>query len=89
MMFKSFYINLFKNKYKENGDTKPLYTNSNFTVTDHVELEVGKIYKVAMWKDNDKLDKNNNPYLSIKIDEKQDEEEVQETPVEMPNDDIF
>ncbi len=84
------WLNVFKNQYKEQGDNKPLYGNANFTVTEPFSLEVGKTYNVALWKSEDKLDKNGNPLqmLSIKIEEKEDEEKSATKNSDLPNDPI-
>lgn len=84
------WINVFKNQYKEKGDNKPLYGNGNFTVTEPFSLEVGKTYSVALWKSEDKLDKNGNPLqmLSIKIEEKEDEVNSAPPKTDLPDDEI-
>ena len=84
-----FWVNIFKNTFKEAGDNKPLYTNNNLTVTEPIEFQVGQVYQVALWKNNEKVDKNGNPYISIKITEKEEEQkQVQQEPEQLPDDDI-
>lgn len=61
-----FYMRLFKNENKGEGDNKPIYSNSNFTVKERVVLEPGKAYQIGMWKD-----KEGKSSLNIKVDEKQ------------------
>lgn len=84
------WLNVFKNQYKEKGDNKPLYGNANFTVTEPFSLEVGKTYNVALWKSEDKLDKNGNPLqmLSIKIEEKEEEGTETVKSNSLPDDEI-
>lgn len=86
----STWINVFKNQYKEKGDNKPLYGNGNLTVTEPFSLNVGKVYSVALWKSEDKLDKNGNPLqmLSIKIEEKEDEVKTEQPKSDLPDDEI-
>ena len=86
----STWINVFKNQYKEKGDNKPLYGNGNLTVTEPFSLDVGKVYSVALWKSEDKLDKNGNPLqmLSIKIEEKEDEVKTEQRKSDLPDDEI-
>lgn len=86
----STWINVFKNQYKEKGDNKPLYGNGNLTVTEPFSLDVGKVYSVALWKSEDKLDKNGNPLqmLSIKIEEKEDEVKTEQPKSDLPDDEI-
>ena len=59
-----FYMRLFKNENKGEGDNKPIYSNSNFTVKERVVLEPGKAYQIGMWKDKER------DALNIKVDEK-------------------
>ena len=62
-----FYMRLFKNENKGEGDNKPIYSNSNFTVKERIVLEPEKTYQIGMWKD-----KEGKPSLNIKVDEKKD-----------------
>ena len=75
-MSSKFKINLFKNDYKEKGDNKPIYSNSNFSVKETVTLEKGKSYQAGMRKSKDKNDKE---YLSINIDDKFEGKDKQST----------
>ena len=61
-----FRMRLFKNKHKEKGDTKPPYSNSNFTVPETVTLEAGKSYSCGLWKDE------NHDSLNLRVDEKKE-----------------
>lgn len=54
---------LFPNKNKERGDNRPHYTGS-------IEVN-GTKYSLAGWK---KLDRNEKPYMSLKISEWRDSE---------------
>jgi len=59
-------MRLFKNKNKEQGDNKPPYSNSNFTVQEDITLKAGVPYQCGLWKD-DKHDS-----LNLRVDEKRE-----------------
>ena len=65
-----FYMRVFKNEYKEKDDSKPNYSNSNFTVKEKVVLEPGVAYTIGLWRN--KVDEGVKPSLNIQVAEKKE-----------------
>ena len=65
-----FYMRVFKNEYKEKDDSKPNYSNSNFTVKEKVVLEPGVAYTIGLWRN--KVDEGAKPSLNIQVAEKKE-----------------
>ena len=61
------YIKLFKNDNKQEGDSKPVYQNSNVKIKDKMVLDPNRTYSCAIWKNEDgtlnlKLGLKDEPY---------------------------
>ena len=61
------YIKLFKNDNKQEGDSKPVYQNSNVKIKDKMVLDPNRTYSCAIWKNEDgtlnlKLELKDEPY---------------------------
>jgi len=63
MTFNKTYFKAFKNDQKKEGDTKPIYSNSNVRVKEQVVFDPNKTYSMAIWKNDDGT-------LNIKFEEK-------------------
>ena len=47
------YFKAFKNDAKKEGDTKPMYSNSNVRVKEKITFDPNEIYSLGVWKNND------------------------------------
>ena len=47
------YIKMFKNDNKQEGDTKPVYQNSNVKIKEKMILDPDRVYSAAIWKNDD------------------------------------
>ena len=65
------YIKAFKNTNKQDGDNKPLYSNSKVEVKEKMILDPERVYSVGLWKNEDGS-------LNIKIELK--DEELNQSP---------
>ena len=63
MTFDKTYFKGFKNDQKKEGDTKPIYSNSNIKVKEKIVFEPDKTYTMAIWKNDDGT-------LNVKFEEK-------------------
>ena len=64
----TFWLNLFKNDRKEEGDSQPLYKNAKFVLESDVTLTAGIPYEVALWKKDKTKDNRVVDMVSIKIE---------------------
>ena len=47
------YFKAFKNDAKKEGDTKPIFLNSNVVVKEKIIFDPNKVYSLGVWKNND------------------------------------
>ena len=47
------YFKAFRNEYKKEGDTKPMYSNSNVRVKEKITFDPNKVYSLGVWKNDD------------------------------------
>lgn len=63
-----FWMTLFRNDKKEDGDSKPLYQNNSFTPESDIVLKAGQKYNVALWKKSNTKDGRPMDGVTIKME---------------------
>ncbi len=47
------YFKAFKNDAKKEGDTRPIFSNSNVVVKEKITFDPNKVYSLGVWKNDD------------------------------------